>query len=94
MTLHYKIVTVLDGNTLLDRDCCVHTYMTREGTPLQPGVYLVMWPADVTALRFDGDARYVGPFTVSHHVEPLLYRCVEEYLAEKRAAVAIRRASH
>ncbi len=83
--LRYEIVRVLDSNTLIDRELCQHDYTTNLDGPLHPGVYLVMWPKQKGNHTYDHRARYVGPFEVSHQVEPMLYRCVQAYLEERRS---------
>ena len=88
MPLTYRIVRVIDRRWLVDREMRRHAYATRDGTQLAPGVYVVMWPTQAARKDYDGNARYLGPFEITQDIEPLLHRCIEEYLTERRSSVA------
>ncbi len=88
--MNYELVRVLDDNTLVDRDLCLHAYLTADGHKLEPGVYVVIWPLKAKPLSYDRHARFVGPFPTARNVEPLVRRCVMEYLMERRTFAARR----
>lgn len=85
--LRYQMVRVLDEESLVDRELCLHSYKTADGRKLEPGIYVVVWPAQEESPAYDANARYVGPFIVTQDVEPLVQRTVEEYIEERRAAL-------
>ena len=57
---YHEIVRVIDGRTLVDRDCARCLYAAPG--ELEGGFYIVMWPTTVTVLEYNGDATFHGPF--------------------------------
>lgn len=57
-----EIVRIASGLRLFDGDSYQRSYIPPQGVALEPGLYIVHWPAEVTARRFDEHAVYRGPF--------------------------------
>jgi|GEM_PF-3122929 len=84
MGLRHQIVRVVSGQMLITSDLATNRYETRNRQPLTPGIYTVLWPTYVAMPRYNGEARYVGPFKTVEHAKLLVHLCVAEYFLEKR----------
>jgi hypothetical protein len=56
----FEIVYVMDGSTLVDSEHYERPYFC--GRDLAPGYYVVTWPDDIRAGRFNEQARFQGPY--------------------------------
>jgi len=81
-----EIVRIASGLRLFDADSYQRRYLPPAGVPLEPGLYIVHWPAHVTARRFDQDAVYRGPFSNLEQARGALNRLKESLLAQANVA--------
>jgi hypothetical protein len=73
MQPRYEIVRILDNDSLIDAESYERRYRTREGMPLAPGYYVVLWEDGVEAPGFDESATYVGPYKSAWHATTTLF---------------------
>jgi len=59
----FEVVRISTGFRLIDPESYQRRYLRSDGIPLEPGIYVVHWPATVSQRRFDHHAIYLGPFT-------------------------------
>lgn len=59
---NFELVKVIDRSMLLNPVQLRRPYRTRNGRPLERGIYAVVWPAHAPVHDYDGDAYYYGPF--------------------------------
>jgi hypothetical protein len=57
-----EIVQVLSVGVLINPTWRKCQYTTRDGQRLEPGYYLVLWPAPIIFPVYDQNARFFGPF--------------------------------
>ena len=57
-----ELVCIAPGFRLFDDEWYQRWYVRADNVPLEPGLYVVHWPADVEVRRFDERAVYYGPF--------------------------------
>jgi hypothetical protein len=62
LAVDFELVKVLDRSTLLNPVQLRRPYRTRNGRPLECGIYVVVWQGNTRPRAYDGDARYFGPF--------------------------------
>ena len=93
MTPHYEIVCVLDTGKLIDSLSFERNYRTSSGAPLPPGIYVVIWPADVDAPVYDERASYMGPYPLHLHAKMILQRHLDS-LRRDPSSVGNDRANH
>ncbi len=58
----FEIVKIIHDFWLFDAESYQRNYCTRYAQPLEPGFYVVNWPEQIRARRFNEYARYHGPF--------------------------------
>ncbi len=77
MDVHYdnfELVRVGPDFRLLDPESYERRYRRTDNVPLDPGLYVVHWPADVAVRRFDEHALYFGPFDLRADADAALDR--------------------
>ena len=62
LAVDFELVKVIDRSMLLNPVQLRRPYRTRDGRPLERGIYAVVWPARAPVHHYDGDARFYGPF--------------------------------
>lgn len=60
--IEFELVKVIDRSMLLNPVQVRRPYRTRDGRPLERGIYAVVWPDPSHARDYDHHARYYGPF--------------------------------
>ena len=58
----FELVKVIDRSMLLNPVQLRRPYRTRDGRPLERGIYAVVWPDPTRARAYDDRADYYGPF--------------------------------
>ena len=61
----FEIVRLLPGNALVDAETYEYLHRFQNGSTLQPGFYVVVWPEEVNRREYDGGAGFVGPFATA-----------------------------
>jgi hypothetical protein len=70
-----EIVNVLDGKWLINAESYQCRYETAQHVPLAAGFYVVRWLETIRSPRYDGDARFIGPFVSRAEALTSLQRC-------------------
>jgi|ERR1043166_7575447 hypothetical protein len=78
MSTVHEIVRVLDEHSLIDAESYQRSYATAADQPLTPGFYLVIWPPEMAATKYDDRARYFGPFQCRQYAEEKLAGCLDQ----------------
>ena len=58
----FELVFVIGGHKLIDAESYERRYRSSDGALLTSGYYVVNWPEEVRARRFNELARFHGPF--------------------------------
>ncbi len=61
----FELVRIASNFRLLDPESYERRYRRADETPLEPGLYVVHWPASASPRRFDEQALYFGPFKLA-----------------------------
>jgi hypothetical protein len=72
MNANHEIVKVLNDAALINSESYECVYSTRQGKPLEPGFYIVLWPPRVISPSYDESAHYFGPFKSREQARVLL----------------------
>ncbi len=73
MELRCEIIRILNECSLIDSESYERRYRTRDGNPLVPGHYVVLWDEAAAAPEFDENATYVGPYKSSVTARMMLF---------------------
>lgn len=60
--VEFELVKVIDRSMLLNPVQLRRPYRTRDGRPLERGIYAVVWPDRTRTHAYDDHATYYGPF--------------------------------
>ncbi|HWY73236.1 MAG TPA: hypothetical protein VNW98_06310 [Burkholderiaceae bacterium] len=69
MDCPYEIVHVIDARHLIDSESYQRAFEPGQVGLLARGFYIVLWPRESTALRYDARADYLGPFPTRRAAE-------------------------
>ena len=89
-----EILQVLSETFLISSTWHMHRYAARDRSPLEPGFYLVLWPAPVSSPRYDGNGRYFGPFPTKLLAEQLQTSAVSLGIIDADSCVSAPAAGH
>lgn len=81
-----EIVKVVDGSRLIDCESYERHYHRRNAKALALGYYVVSWPDQAPAARFDEQARFSGPFRSHGQARTALEREAGYQYAYRRSA--------
>jgi hypothetical protein len=68
----FEIVKVIHDFRLFDAESYQRNYCSQYDQPLEPGFYVVNWPEQIRARRFNEYARYHGPFNLRKEAQDKL----------------------
>lgn len=68
----FEIVAVIRDFWLVDAESYQRSYCTDHGQPLVPGYYVVSWPVNIRARRFNEHAIFRGPFKLRKEAQAAL----------------------
>lgn len=81
-----EIVFVIDAEKLIDAESYERRYRPWDGLPLGPGYYVVRWPEEVRARRFNEQACFHGPYPCRRDAQARLERLLLAPSPNARAA--------
>ncbi|MDD1612775.1 MAG: hypothetical protein LUQ57_06485 [Methylococcaceae bacterium] len=81
----FEIVAVIRDFWLVDAESYQRKYYTNHGQPLAPGYYVVNWPENIRARRFNDHAAFHGPFKLRKEAQATL-----EWMRKEREHILTR----